>query len=319
MNGFSLNNTPLLKDLTKPEIKIVAGFLIEKNYQSGDKIFTKDTLRDKVVIIKNGLVKLQTEVADHQEIIALFKEGDFLGEMAFLQKGSKHNHTLEVASPRLTTQELSVYNWFKILKQHPNIAQKIYHNIATDLKNRLDHANNKLVTLFASGKIIALYDSLAEISQHLLEVIIKVIPVNKALFLTFSKTSQKLMVQHSLGYKKIKTGTYFDINKDPLLAKLIKEPLTTIFSKHNWPKEYINLPYASNAMIIAPISLGKKVTGFIILGDKSNGRDFSMNNQILLEAITTQIAPAIEEQRLAALQASAEELKKVYIDPFAKI
>ena len=319
MNGFSLENTPLLKNLTKPEVKIVAAFLLEKNYQSGDTIFTKNTIRDKVVVIKNGLVKLQTEVAGQQEMIALFKEGDFLGEMAFLQKGSKHNHTLEVASPRLATLELSVYNWFKILKQHPEIAQKIYHNIATDLKNRLDHANNKLVTLFASGKIIALYDNLIEISSHLLEVIIKVIPVNKALFLTYSQTSQKLTVQYSLGYKKIQANTYFDINKDQLLKKLIKEPLITIFNKHNWPEEYIRLPYAANALIIAPITLGKKVIGFIILGDKSNGRDFSMNNQILLEAIATQIAPAIEEQRLATLQASTEELEKVYIDPFAKI
>jgi CRP-like cAMP-binding protein len=319
MNGFNLDNTPLLQNLTKPEVKIVAKFLIEKNYQSEDKIFTKNTIRDKVVIIKNGLVKLQSDVADHQEMIAMFKEGDFLGEMAFLQKGSKHNHTLEVASPRLTTLELSVYNWYKILKNHPGIAQKIYHNIATNLKTRLDHANNKLVTLFASGKIIAVYDNLTEISNHLIEVILKVIPVNKALFLTFSKTSQKLTVQHSFGYKKISAGSYFDIAKDPLLGKLIDEPMTTIFNKNNWPKDYIKLPYAANALIVVPINLSKQVIGFVILGDKSNGRDFSMNNQILLEAITTQIAPAIEEQRLSTLQASTEDLKKVYIDPFAKI
>ena len=319
MNGFNLDNTPLLQNLTKSEIRTVAEFLIEKNYQSGDKIFTKNSIRDKVVIIKNGLVKLQSDIADHQEMIALFKDGDFLGEMAFLQKSSRHNHTLEVASPRLTTLELSVYNWYTILKKYPNIAQKIYHNIATNLKKRLDHANNKLVTLFASGKIIAVYDNLTEISNHLIRIILKVIPVNKALFLTFSNTSQKLTVQHSFGYKKISSNSYFDINQDPLLSKLAKEPLTTIFNKNNWPKDYIKLPYASNALIIIPINLGKKVIGFIILGDKSNGRDFSMNNQILLEAIATQIAPAIEEQRLIALQASTEELEKVYIDPFAKI
>jgi CRP/FNR family transcriptional regulator len=157
MNGFDLEKTPLLKNLTKMEIKVVAGFLLEKNYSNGDLIFKKDTIRDKVIIIKNGLVQLKTDVADHQETIALFKDGDFLGEMAFLEKGSKHNHTLEVASPRLTTLELSVYNWYKILKTQPVIAQKIYHNIGTDLKKRLDHANNKLVTLFAIGMVKAFF------------------------------------------------------------------------------------------------------------------------------------------------------------------
>ncbi|MBT4349331.1 cyclic nucleotide-binding domain-containing protein [bacterium] len=317
MNGFNLELTPLLRNLNKAEIKIVENFLIEKNYTNGDLIFKKDAIRDKVVIVKNGLVQLKTDVADHQETIALFKDGDFLGEMAFLEKGSKHNHTLEVASPRLTTIELSVYNWFKILKQHPVVAQKIYHNIAVDLKKRLDHANNKLVTLFAGGKIIASYDNLTDISQHIIEVINRVIPVNKALFLTASSTSQKLTVRHSFGYKNLPINTYLNINKDPLLGKLYLEPKTKIFYKHDWTKEYNELPYVANSLIVAPIILTKKAIGFIILGDKNNGRDFSMNNQILLDAIATQIAPALEEQRLSNLKASADDLKRVYIEPFA--
>jgi CRP-like cAMP-binding protein len=316
MNGFSLEQVPLLKNLTKSEVKIVADFLLEKNYNSGDLIFKKGVTRDKVIIIKNGLVQLKTDVADHQETIALFKDGDFLGEMAFLEKNSQHNHTLEVASPRLTTLEFSVYNWYKILKKHPAVAQKIYHNIGADLKKRLDHANNKLVTLFASGKIIALYDNLSEISQHIIEVINRVIPINKALFLTVSQTGQKLIIQHNLGYKNLPTNTYLDINQDPLLGQLYKEPETKIFNKRDWTKEYIKLPYTANSLIVSPITLGKKAIGFIILADKNNGRDFSMNNQILLDAITTQIAPALEEQRLMALQASAEDLQRVYIDPF---
>jgi len=317
MNGFNLEITPLLQNLNKTEIKIVENFLIEKNYTNGNLIFKKNTIRDKVVIVKNGLVQLKTDIDDRQETIALFKDGDFLGEMAFLKKDSKHNHTLEVASPRLTTIELSVYNWFKILKQHPVVAQKIYHNIAIDLKKRLDHANNKLVTLFAGGKIIASYDDLTDISQHIIDVINRVIPVSKALFLTTLSTSQKLTVRHSFGYKNLPTNTYLNVSNDPLLGKLCIEPKTKIFYHHNWTKEYNKLPYAANSLIIAPIVLGKKAIGFIILGDKNNRRDFSMNNQILLDAIATQIAPALEEQRLKNLKASADDLKRVYIEPFA--
>ena len=198
-----------------------------------------------------------------------------------------------------------------------DVAQKIYHNIAVDLKKRLDHANNKLVTLFAGGKIIASYDNLTDISQHIIEVINRVIPVNKALFLTASSTSQKLTVRHSFGYKNLPINTYLNINKDPLLGKLYLEPKTKIFYKHDWTKEYNELPYVANSLIVAPIILTKKAIGFIILGDKNNGRDFSMNNQILLDAIATQIAPALEEQRLSNLKASADDLKRVYIEPFA--
>lgn len=317
MNGFKLEQISLFQGLGAAEIKFISNFLIAKDYKQGDKVFQKNTVRDKLVIITDGSVKLQTEVAGHIEDIALFKEGDFLGEMAFLEKDSKHKHELIVSSPRLQTSELAVYNWFTILKKHPAIADKIHKNIAINLKGRLDHANNKLVTLFASGKIIATYDNLTDISANIIRAILKVIPVHKALFITYSETTQKLIVQHVLGYQKIKNNAVYNLNDDPLLKKLITEPQTMVFNKNNWPEDYINLPYTSNSLIVAPIKVGKKVSGFIILGDKLNNRNFSDNNKILLEAIATQTAPAIEDVWLSNLQASAEDLEKVYIDPFA--
>ena len=54
--------------------------------------------------------------------------------------------------------------------------------------------------------------------------------------------------------------------------------------------------------------------GFIVLGDKLNKHDFSYNNLILLEAITSQIVPAIQHINLEALESAQSELKKVYID-----
>lgn len=315
MNGFTLNSISLFDNLSNKEIKIVSDFLIEKNYQAEDKIFIKGKARTKLVIIKDGLVKLNTDIADHQETIAIFRKGDFLGEMAFLQKNSEHQHTLIVASPNLTTLELSIYHWFTIQKKYPEISQKIYHNIAINLKNRLDHSNNKLVTLFAGGKIIALYDNLNEISRHIIEIILKVIPVKKALFCTISNINNKATVQYSLGYK-INAGANFDLLADNFLAKIIEDKKTKIFNKNDWSKEYLKLPYISNSLLVTPINLGKKTLGLIILGEKLNGRDFSTNNQILLDALATQIAPAIEEHRLSVLQSSSEDLKKVYIDPF---
>jgi len=80
MNGFSLNNLSLFDNLTKQEIKIVSNFLIEKNYSNEEKIFIKNKTRTKLVILKDGLVKLNTDIADHQETIAIFRSGDFLGE-----------------------------------------------------------------------------------------------------------------------------------------------------------------------------------------------------------------------------------------------
>lgn len=315
MNGFKLEQVSLFQNLSKNELKIVSDFLIDKKYLRGEKIFKKNAVRDKVIIIKDGLVQLQTEIADHQQVVALFKTGDFLGEMAFLTKQSSHQHTLEVASQNLTALELSVYHWYKILQKYPSIAQQIYQNIALNLKNRLDHANNKLVTLFASGQIIASYTDFAQVSQHLIEIIQKIIPCQKILIASDGQNPERFVVRASFGFNKIKNHTILNINNDPLLQNVLAQKNTKIFSKDNWPIEYKNLSYDTKSLIVTPIKIAGQTTGLIILGDKLNGRAFSTNNQILLDAIASQLAPVIEEEQKNALEKSSEDLKRVYIEP----
>ena len=79
----------------------------------------------KLIIIIEGLAALNADI-DGEQTIALFKEGDSLGEMALISKAGTHQYGLEVDSPKLKTLELSIYNWTTIVKNNPKIANKIY-------------------------------------------------------------------------------------------------------------------------------------------------------------------------------------------------
>ena len=92
------------------------------------------------------------------------------------------------------------------------------------------------------------------------------------------------------------------------------EAKTTILEKNNWPKEYQTLPYKCDTLIVCPIKIQKNVIGFIILGDKSNGRDFSTNNKILLESLSSQAAPAIYYISSQKIKKAAQDIKREYID-----
>ncbi len=318
MPGFDLGKIPLFDGLTKKELSIVSDFLLPKNYSQNTAIFTKGTIRDRLLIVTGGLVSLQSDI-DHHETIALFKAGDIMGEMALIEKNGRHQHGLKVVSEELTVLELSLASWYTIVKNNRQIPEKIYKNIASDLKNKLNHANNKLVTLYATGKIIGDYDNLENIAASILKIVLKIIPSERALFALYPPDLGKIIVQASVGWANIKKNVYFDIESDQLLQKIIKNPSTVIFQKNNWPKGADELIYKSERAIITPIHLKKKVFGFIILGDKSNQKSFSDNNKILLEAIASQVAPAIEEISLEKLKSAEEDVEKVYIDPFAKI
>lgn len=316
MPNIDLIKIPLLANLNQKELLWLKRFLLKKNYNAGDLIMTRGKTRDKVIIIVKGSVSLETKI-DGEETIALFKGGDTVGEMALVEKNGYHQYTLKAASDDVHTLELSVYNWHTIIKKEPNIATKIYQNIALLLKHRLNHANNKLVTLFATGKIIGQYEDLENISKSLIKVILNIIPSRRAILATLSLPDNKIHLEEILGWPDLKKGAYFPLTKDRLLKLISKEKTSIIFDKNKWPKGYSDSPYLAKTLIVVPIINQKNTLGFIILGDKTNGHNFSINNQILLEAIANQVAPAINNIVLARFKSAEKSLHKIYIDPFA--
>ncbi|MBT4516450.1 MAG: hypothetical protein HOC78_00990 [Candidatus Komeilibacteria bacterium] len=317
MAKIDLAKIPLFKNLKADEIALIKDFLVEAKYNQDDLIFSKDRVRDKIIIVDDGLVVLETDLKG-PKTIAMFKAGDSLGEMALIEKSSKHLYNVKVVSPEFNGWELSSYNWHTIIKKSPKTAEKIYQNIARNLKNRLTHANNKLVTLFATGKMIGSYDNFSELSHSIMEIIQNIIPSNKSLFLTYSPETKKALIHQSLGYPDIQESKNLDAHKDKVLNLLVKEPGTSIFNQDSWPKGSSDLPYKCNNLIISPIHVKNRVFGFIILGDRSDKNDFSVNNKILLRAISSQLAPAIENMIWGKFSSAQAEIKEIYIDPFTK-
>lgn len=317
MPQVNLTDIDILKNLNSQELKALENFLLLEKYQEGDFVFKKGTTRDKIIIIKNGLVSMETEL-DKREIIALFKSGDALGEMALIQENSRHQHDLKVVSEELDTWELSSYNWYSLIKQQPSLANKIYKNIAANLSDRLHHSNNKLAALFATGRMIATYNNISSLAEAILKITLQIIPSDRALFLSHISGTDKVQIQKNIAFANIKENTYIDIKKDKVLHLLFKNPSTTIFNQDNWPKGSSDLVYKCRSLIIAPVYIRNKVFAFIILGDKSNKKDFSLNNQILLQAIASQAAPAMEDLLSQEMSSAKKELTEIYIDPFSK-
>ena len=314
MTKFVLESVPIFKNLNSKELKSIANFLVKQNYQENDLISKKGTKRDKLLIINEGLIALENESG---QTIALFKKNDSLGEMTLVEKNSRHQYSLRAASEELKTLELSIYNWASILKKNPTLEKKIFQNIASHFNSYLEHANNKLLTLFQTGRIIATYKDSRKISEEIIKTILKVIPSHKALFLTYSADLKKLHVYQNINYPFFEEDSYYGIRRDKILQVLIKEPGTAIFDIKNCPKIYEQSLHCGRSTIITPLYLKEKVLGFIILGDKKNKRPYSLNNKILLEAIAGQVAPVIDYHQNKKLEWAKEEIKKAYIDPFS--
>ena len=80
MAKIDLAKIPLFKNLKADEIALIKDFLVEAKYNQDDLIFSKDRVRDKIIIVDDGLVVLETDLKG-PKTIAMFKAGDSLGEI----------------------------------------------------------------------------------------------------------------------------------------------------------------------------------------------------------------------------------------------
>ncbi len=301
----------LFNNLNKKEINLLKNFLIEKEYTKNEKIFIKDKVRDKIIIIKKGLVSINNEIYE-EETVALFKENSTLGEMSLIHKEGKHEYNLEAVSNKVIVLELSVYNWHSIVKKNPEIKNKICGNIANIIEKRLHYANNKLASLYATSKIIEEYNTKNDIIKHALDIILKIIPCNKVIFTTFSKYTNKLCVHNNSEKDKC-----YDISNNDFLQKLIKDKKTIIINTKKELEEFKKIIIAKQSLMAIPLIIEEKIIGFIILADKENKHYFSENNKIILETISNQISPVLENIKTKEEKKAEADIKKVYIDPFS--
>lgn len=315
MKPNNLPKIPLLQKLTKPELELLGGFLLNKDYKDGQYIFTDGQSQDRLIIIIDGRAGLENKIGGQNQTIAFFKKDDFLGEMSIVSASHRHQHSLRALS-NVKTLELHSRQWPTIIKKQPHLQNKLYQNICLFLNDRLTHADNKLLALFSLSQYLGQAKSLQAIAKKLLDITLEIIPSQSAAFMTFSNATQKLHIYESRGYATLKNNSYYPLHNWPLLENLARQPRTMIFESSAWPQAKTLLPgILKNTNIITPIRLPNKVLGFIILGNKHDQENFSTNNQILLEAMSMQVAAAIQQVRLTDYETAATDVKKVYIDP----
>lgn len=104
MNTFQtlLKNVPLFEDFDEEEIRSVAPLFSERKYKKGTILFFEGDTGNDMYIIKSGFVKIYQLEEDKEITLSLFRDGDFFGEMALIQKGLTRSATAETMEPSVT-------------------------------------------------------------------------------------------------------------------------------------------------------------------------------------------------------------------------
>jgi len=300
-----IQNIPVLNGLSEPELQVLSKIITVKKYKKGELLFEKGEARRSFFIVLSGQVHIFRLFNNEVQTLAILGKHNFAVESALRNYKQSHAHSGEVIE-RGDMIEIRGKDFVKMSEDYPQIANKIYGNIISNLTNRLHHTNNKLITIFSTGKIASTYDDLDNLTELTLNIILQIIKANKALFVLYQPEIGRAVIHDARGYKsnqRIKNQK-IDLFKDPILGQIYRSKRELMITKDMFRRrKTLKTPYSSQSMLGVPMLVGNRVVGAILLGDKDRNRDFSYNNQILLGIIARQIVLPV------AMAGSAEELK----------
>ncbi len=114
---------------------------LEKNFHtktisSGEYIFHKGDVGDEIYFIRKGDVKIVIPIAAEQSLlITIFSQGDFFGDIAFLDADCRSANA--VATGEVSLYYLSRKEFEKIVHKYPELGSLFYEKLARAISTRL--------------------------------------------------------------------------------------------------------------------------------------------------------------------------------------
>lgn len=147
----SLRRVPFLAILPDDDLTWLAGRTRSRQYRAGTTIFHREDPGTTLHIITSGLIKLVLASPEGREVtVGLLDAGDFFGEVALLDGGSRSASA--VALEATETLTLDRESFVTILERHPQVATALLSVLGERLR-RTDELIQDILFLDLPGRL----------------------------------------------------------------------------------------------------------------------------------------------------------------------
>jgi len=141
--AISLHEFEMFKDKKEETIAHLQEQMQNLSFKNGDKIFSAGDTGDEIFLIRKGDVRIVLPICDTQSYhISTFGQGNFFGEMAFLDGATRSANAIAEGDTELYA--LSRVEFDKFAEEHKKISLKFMEGIASVLAGRLRFTNAEL-------------------------------------------------------------------------------------------------------------------------------------------------------------------------------
>lgn len=142
-NALCLHEFELFKSKKEETIAHLEERMQKLVFKHGDKIFSAGDTGDEIFLIRKGDVRIALPISDTQSYhISTFGQGNFFGEMAFLDGAARSADAVAEGDTELYA--LSRADFDKFAEEHKKISLGFMEGIASVLAGRLRFTNAEL-------------------------------------------------------------------------------------------------------------------------------------------------------------------------------
>lgn len=149
--GVFLRSVDIFSSLSDEGIIMISGFLSDREIKSGDILFNEGDSGSELYIIKSGSVSLSIGISEGQRReVALFKTGEFFGEMSIFEHAPRSATCTAVEDSVLIT--MNGDEFFRIIEESPEQAIKIIYRMMNIIAQRLKLTSSFLTDMVHWGE-----------------------------------------------------------------------------------------------------------------------------------------------------------------------
>lgn len=134
-----IRNIPLFQDLNDEEITRISALFFERKYRKNAIIFLEEEPGEELFVIQSGTVKIYRIDNAKQITLALFRSGDFFGDMSIMQKGGTRSASAETLEASVM-YTLKRSTFFEYVSRTPVLSLRLLEVTM----NRLRRANEQI-------------------------------------------------------------------------------------------------------------------------------------------------------------------------------
>jgi len=144
--ALSLKDMALFRELDPESVALLTGCTSIRTISPGQRLFKAGDVGDEIFFIRSGDVRIELPLTGgHAHHIATFGPGNFLGDMSFLDDGTRSADA--VAKSQVSVYVLSRQHLDHIAGEHPKIAGAFFAALARILAIRLRHTDSEVRAL----------------------------------------------------------------------------------------------------------------------------------------------------------------------------